>query len=312
MKRWLLIPLFLFIVVGCGGGEADPDKAAADKTLTVVTTTMQTGDLVRRVGGARVDVTALMGPGIDPHQYKASAGDVERLGQADLIVYNGLHLEAKMGEVLERLNARQPTLAVARGIPEEELIVLDGAHDPHVWFDVALWLRALDEVTAKLSELDTAHAAEYAANAAAYRQELKELDAFCKARMEAIPKSRRILVTAHDAFNYLGRAYGLEVRGLQGISTVTEAGTADVQNLAQLIATRRIPALFVETSVSPRAIEAVQEAVKARGFAVSVGGELYSDAMGDEGTPEGTYAGMLRHNIETIAAALTAEGAHGH
>ena len=309
MKRWIIFAFFLSLLVGCGGGgsEKDADSAAH---LRVVTTTMQTGDLVRHVGGEHVQVTTLMSPGIDPHQYKASAGDVDRLGRADLIVYNGLHLEAKMGEVLERLNARKPTLAVASGIPEEKLIVLDGAHDPHVWFDGELWLLALDAVANKLSELDGAHAADFRANAAAYRQELEQLNAFCKERMAAIPQEQRILITAHDAFNYLGRAYGLEVRGLQGISTVTEAGAADVQDLAELIAKRRIPALFVETSVSPRAIEAVQEAVKARGFQVSIGGELFSDAMGDEGSPEGTYVGMVRHNIETIATSLSGAGSH--
>lgn len=305
MKRWILVPLLILLVAGCGGGGADQDKGPAETRLRVVTTTMQTGDLVRHVGGDYVDVQTLMSPGVDPHQYKASAGDVDRLGRADLIVYNGLHLEAKMGEVLERLNTRKPTLAVASGIDEKRFIVLDGAHDPHFWFDVELWQEAILNVTAQLSYLDPAHTEEFRRNAAAYSQELEELNTYCRQRMQEIPEKQRILITAHDAFNYLGRAYGLEVRGLQGISTVTEAGTADVQDLARLIAERRIPALFVETSVSPRAIEAVQEAVKARGFEVGIGGELYSDAMGDEGTPEGTYAGMLRHNVETIAAALS-------
>lgn len=305
MKRWMIPLIAIGLLVGCGGGGQNDQ--AADKTggkLNVVATTMQVGDLVRVIGGEHVTVTVLMGPGIDPHQYKASAGDVDRLGRADLIVYNGLHLEAKMGEVLERLGSRRPTLAAAEAVPEDELITLDGAHDPHLWFDVARWRLVLDAVAAKLAEVDPANAEAYAANAAAYRDELTELHMDCRTMISRIPPLQRVLITAHDAFSYLGRAYGLQVMGLQGISTVTEAGTGDVQELAEFIATRKIPAIFVETSVSPRAIQAVQEAVRARGFEVKVGGEIYSDAMGDAGTPEGTYVGMVRHNVGTIVTAL--------
>jgi len=302
MKRTLFLVLALAALMGCGGGDQTTETSGK---LKVVATTMQVGDLVKVIGSEHVDLTVLMGPGIDPHQYKASAGDVNRLSSADLIVYNGLHLEAKMGEVLERLNATKPTLAAAEAVSEVELIVLDGAHDPHLWFDVARWRLALDAVAAKLAEVDPDHADAYAANAATYRDELTELHEYCRGMISRIAPQQRILITAHDAFNYLGRGYGLEVVGLQGISTVTEAGTADVQDLAELIATRKIPALFVETSVSPRAIEAVREAVRARDFEVVVGGEVYSDAMGDAGTPEGTYVGMVRHNVDTIVGALT-------
>ncbi len=302
MKHALFLLLILSLAIaGCGGN----DKPADTGKLYVVATTMQVGDLIRVIGAEHVELSVLMGPGIDPHQYKASAGDVDRLTQADLIVYNGLHLEAKMGEVLERLNSRKPTLAAAEAVPEAELIVLDGAHDPHLWFDVARWRLALDAVAAKLAEVDPEHAAHYQTNATAYRAQLTELDEYCRAQISRIQPQQRMLITAHDAFNYLGRGYGLEVVGLQGISTVTEAGTADVQNLAALIASRKIPALFMETSVSPRAIEAVREAVRAKGFEVVVGGEIYSDAMGDSGTPQGTYLGMVRHNVDTIVSALT-------
>ncbi|MFO7653183.1 MAG: zinc ABC transporter substrate-binding protein [Candidatus Krumholzibacteriia bacterium] len=295
---------------GGGGGGSERDAAAAGKAagkLNVATTTMQTGDLVREIGGDDVALTVLMGPGLDPHQYKASAGDVERLGRADLIVYNGLHLEAKMAEVLERLDARQPTLAAAEAVPEDRLITQDGARDPHVWFDVELWRFALDAVEAKLSELDPERAGAYRERADRLRGRFDELHAYARKEFARIPEDQRVLVTAHDAFNYLGRAYGLEVVGLQGISTASEAGTGDVQALAALIADRRIPAMFVETSVSPRAIEAVQQAVRARGHQVVVGGEVYSDAMGDTGTPAGTYVGMIHHNVDTIVAALAGE-----
>ena len=295
------------VLAGCGGNGAD--SATGDR-LSVVVTTGQIGDMVARIGGDRVAVTALMRPGVDPHLYKASAGDVERLRRADLIAFNGLHLEAKMADVLRRLDARQPTLAVAESLPKDKLLSpaeFAGAHDPHIWFDVLLWSHGIDAVRDALCELDAEHANEYQARAETYRTELAELDAWARSAFARIPPERRVLITAHDAFNYLGRAYGLEVRGLQGISTATEAGTADVQNLVAFIADRRIPAIFVETSVSPRAIQAVQAAVRARDFAVVVGGELYSDSLGDAGTPEGTYVGMVRHNVTTIVNALAGD-----
>lgn len=315
-RRWLAVLIVvLAAIAGCGdGGSGAQDTAGkTGSKLNVVTTTGQVGDLVRNVGGDRVTVISLMGPGIDPHLYKASAGDVERLRRADVIFFSGLHLEAKMGEVIEKLGARQPTVAVTAVIPDELLLSPDnfpGAHDPHVWFDLELWGRTIAPVAAKLAELDPAHADEYRQRAAAYAAEFEVLHAYALEQFATIPAQQRVLVTAHDAFNYLGRAYGLEVRGLQGISTATEAGTGDVQDLAAFIAERRIPALFVETSVSPRAIEAVRNAVRARGFDVIVGGEVYSDALGDPGTPAGTYLGMVRHNIDTITRALRGEGNH--
>lgn len=292
----------LFILAGCAGGTARDDGR-----LSVVATTGQVADLARQVGGEHVRVTALMGPGIDPHLYKASAGDVDRLRLADLIVYNGLHLEARMGDVLAGLSSRKPTLAVAEAIPVDRLLSSPDyadAHDPHVWFDVRLWRLGIEPLAARLSELDPANAEAYRARAAAYAKELDLLDAELRATFATIPDGQRVLVTAHDAFGYFGRAYGFDVRGLQGISTATEAGTADMQNLAAFIAERRIPAIFVETSVSTRALEAVREAVRARGFDVRLGGAIYSDALGDTDTPAGTYAGMVRHNAATITAAL--------
>lgn len=291
------------LAAGCGG----KGEVASDGRLRVVTTTGQVGDLAQRVGGDRVQVTTLMGPGVDPHLYKASAGDLERLLAADLVLSNGLHLEAKMGEVLERMEGGTKSRAVAAAIPESLLLAppeFKGAHDPHVWFDVRLWLYALDAVHDALATKDPSHAAEYTARAAAYRAELEALDAEVRAAIATIPAERRVLITAHDAFNYFGRAYGLEVRGLQGISTVAEAGAGDVQALAAYIAERRIPALFVESSVSPKAIEAVLAAVRARGAEVALGGSLYSDALGDTGTPAGNYLGMLRANVATIVKAL--------
>lgn len=310
MRRLLtILVLGALLTAGCGGGAADK----SDDGLDIVTTTGQIGDLVRQVGGDRVRVQSLMGPGIDPHLYKASAGDVERLRTADAIFFNGLHLEAKMGEVIERLGTRRPTFAVTEAMPVDRLLSppeWEGQHDPHVWFDVELWRRTIDFVADKLVEIDPAHAEGYRTRAAAYSAELAELDAWARDAFATVPQNQRVLVTAHDAFNYLGAAYGLEVRGLQGISTATEAGTGDVQDLAAFIAERRIPALFVESSVSPRAINAVREAVRAKGFEVVIGGSIYSDALGDADTPAGTYAGMVRHNVTVITAALRGEVQH--
>jgi manganese/zinc/iron transport system substrate-binding protein len=248
-----------------------------------------------------------MGPGVDPHLYKASERDVLALADADVIFFSGLHLEAKLADVLERIEGRVVTQAVTDTIPRERLLrppAFEGAYDPHVWFDVTLWATAAEQVRDTFVEVDPAHADLYRANAERALAELEELDADVRALAATVPEDKRVLVTAHDAFLYFGRAYGFEVRGLQGISTVSEAGAADVNDLAAYIAEEEIPAIFVESSVPRQTIRAVQEAVRARGFDVEIGGELFSDAMGGPGTPEGTYPGMVRHNVETIVGAL--------
>lgn len=215
-----------------------------------------------------------------------------------------------MGEVLAEMGGRTRVRAVSEVIPADQRLSppeFQGAYDPHVWFDVRLWAMTIDVVARTLSEADPAHARDFAANAERYRAELAELDRYVREQAARVPAERRVLITAHDAFNYFGRAYGFQVRGLQGISTASEAGTADVQALAQFIAARRIPAIFVESSIPRRTIEAVREAVAARGYDVRIGGSLFSDAMGNPGTDEGTYMGMVRHNIDTIVGALLRE-----
>ncbi|MEX2570722.1 MAG: zinc ABC transporter substrate-binding protein [Gemmatimonadota bacterium] len=301
-------PLLLgLLVAGCGGSAAG-GADLADRQVQAVATTSVVADLVRAIGGERVVVTGLMGPGVDPHLYRASEGDVRRMTGADIVFYNGLHLEGRMAELFEEMGQRGvATVAVAEAIEESLLLrppEFEGAYDPHVWMDVQLWVHAAERVGEALGELDPAHAQEYADRADAHTRSLEQLDAYVRGQADRVPSDQRALVTAHDAFNYFGRAYGFEVRGLQGISTVAEAGTADVQELARFVAERRIPALFVETSVSPRSIEAVQAAVRARGFDVAVGGHLYSDALGGEGSGAETYDGMIRHNIDTIVGAL--------
>jgi len=274
----------------------------------VTTTTGMLADIVRNVGAGRVEVTSLMGPGVDPHLYKPSSGDVIKLDRADVIFYNGLHLEGRMAELFEKMaRAGKRTFAVAIAIDPARLIALPespGHHDPHIWFDVTLWQEAARFVARTLSDVDPAARELYAHNAEFYLEQLDELHAYAERQVALIPPESRVLITAHDAFGYFGRRYGFEVRGLQGVSTASEAGARSVQALAALIAERRIKAVFVESSVPPATIEALQAATRARGWDVAIGGELFSDAMGADGTPEGTYIGMFKHNVDTIVRAL--------
>ncbi len=313
----IIYGLLVFIIILFVACDHRSDKAnektasstdiSSQKPIRVVTTIGMITDIVQNVGGDRVNVTGLMGPGIDPHLYKASEGDVARLTGADVIFYNGLHLEGKMAGVLERMQDQIKTVVVTQDIDRGILLAppeFEGAYDPHVWFDVTLWMQVVERVRDTLIEVDKDSEKLYRANTKDYLARLGELHVYVMQQADRVSPDQRVLVTAHDAFNYFGRAYGFEVRGLQGISTAAEAGTADVQALVQFIVERRIPAMFVETSVPRRSIEAVQAAVKAKGFSVKIGGQLFSDAMGPAGTPEGTYIGMVRHNIDTIVASL--------
>ena len=280
--------------------------------MNVVVTTNILGDLVRQVAGDRVHLTTLMGPGVDPHLYRASEGDVQTMSEADLVLYNGLHLEGKMTDVFAQMNERSvPTSALAEDAVPDSLLVPSSeyasSYDPHVWFDVQLWRRVALHVGDVLARRDTARAAAYRIGAEAYAQRLDSLDQYVATQAQQVPQEQRVLITSHDAFRYLGRAYDIEVRGLQGISTATEAGTRDVQALADFVAERRVPALFVESSVSPRGIEAVRKAVQARDFGVELGGTLYGDALGNRESRQGTYVGALRHNIDTIVQGLLTE-----
>ncbi len=306
------IALCLIVILAVSPGcdpKAPPDAPAGAK-FRVVTTIGMITDIVKNVGGNRVEVIGLMGPGVDPHLYRASAGDVQKLNSASLIFYNGLHLESKIGDLLAKMSGDIKTVAVTDAVDRSLLLTppeYEGQYDPHLWFNVTLWMKAVVKVRDALSEFDPESTVMYWSNAERYLAKLTELHAYVKSQVNRVPSQQRVLVTAHDAFNYFGKGYGFEVRGLQGISTATEAGIADVQELATFIAERRIPAIFVESSVSSKSLEAVKAAVKAKGFDVEIGGELFSDAMGNAGTPEGTYIGMVRHNIDTIVQALIKE-----
>ncbi|MFW6096620.1 MAG: metal ABC transporter solute-binding protein, Zn/Mn family [Chloroflexota bacterium] len=316
MHRRLILPLTIIILmalalVACGEAGESSDIPIGERQVNVVATTGMIGDVIENVGGERVSVITLMGPGVDPHLYAASEGDVTRLREADIVFYNGLHLEAQMANVLDRMGeSGSRTVAVTDAISRDSLLAppeFEGAYDPHVWFDVSMWMQTVEVVRDALSDLDPESSDIYAQNADAYLAQLQELHDYVLQQAARVPEQQRVLVTAHDAFNYFGQAYGFEVRGLQGISTASEASTADVQDLARFIAEREIPAVFIESSVPQRNIEAVQAAVRSQGAEVSIGGELYSDAMGSAGTPEGTYVGMVRHNIDTIVSALLGE-----
>ncbi|MBX3068992.1 MAG: zinc ABC transporter substrate-binding protein [Thermomicrobiales bacterium] len=299
----------ILLLAACGRVQEKSLPDLSDQTIQIVATTGMVGDIVSVVGGDRVSVTTLMGAGVDPHTYKASEGDVEKIGNADIIFYSGLHLEAKLAEVFEKMGESIFTVPVAERIPVDQRIVVGtgvGAYDPHVWFDVELWSIAVESVRDTLIEIDPTHADGYNERADAYQIELTALDSYVAEQAASVPEEQRVLITAHDAFNYFARAYNFQVLGIQGVNTATEAGAGDIQNLADFIVEHQIPAIFVESSVSPRTIEALQEAVRSRGFDVRVGGSLFSDAMGDAGTFEGTYIGMVTHNIDTIVGALAA------
>jgi len=297
---------FTLLLTGCSAPAVNEDSSKYK--LNIVATTTMLADLVSSIGGERVTVNGLMGPGIDPHLYQASAGDVSLMQKADVVVYNGLHLEGKMGEIFENLSNRgSEVICIEKGLDESRLLAWEddnSIHDPHIWFDVSLWKDAAKTVTKGLADADPNGKADYEANLDSYLKELDETDTYIRGRADELPEKHRVLVTAHDAFQYFGKAYGFEVRGLQGISTDAEAGTADVSDLANFIVERQIKAIFVESSVPPKTIEALQAAVKAKGFDVSIGGELYSDSLGDAQSGADTYILTIKANVNTIVDAL--------
>ncbi len=294
--------LLLGLIVSC----SSPVKTDTGK-IKVVATTGMLYDAVMNIGGDKIEAEAIMGPGVDPHLYKATQGDLSKFNRADVIIYNGILLEGKMSEILEKLGRQKPVYAVAESIPEEMLLPLAGyedTFDPHVWFDVNRWSIVVNEINKSLISVDSVNADHYESNAQSYLSQLDSLHAFVTSRIQEIPRERRILITAHDAFGYFGEAYGIQVEGLQGISTVADFGLKDIANIIDIIITNDIKAIFVETSVSEKSINAVVTGCKEKGQDVSVGGYLYSDAMGDFGTEEGTYIGMFRKNVNTIVEAL--------
>lgn len=300
--------LLAALLLGATLAACGPKEKTPGAPLEVAATVGMIADIVRVVAGDRVEVKGIIGEGVDPHLYKPTSTDVKALQAADLIFYNGLMLEGKMGDVLVRLaGSGKKVVAVTEAILDQgDYVITDEAehYDPHVWMDVQGWKKAVTVVERTLSEHDSANAAHYRENAAAYQGQLTKLDDYAKASIATIPEPQRVLVTAHDAFNYLSRAYGIEVRGVQGMSTESEAGVKDIETLVSFLVSRKIPSVFVETSVSDKNVRALLEGAAAQGHPVVIGGELYSDAMGPAGSYEGTYLGMIDHNITTITRAL--------
>jgi manganese/zinc/iron transport system substrate-binding protein len=308
--RRLLAAAAALLALGAAGCASTSDEVArgdvSERKLRVTTTVNFLTDTVERIGGDRVEVTGLLGPGVDPHLYKASAGDVERLREADVVFYGGLELEGKVGDVLAELGEDKPVVAVSEAIPRDRLLRKPGRDvvDPHVWFDPELWLMAARRVAEELTRLDPAQEAAYRQRLELFTRSVEHVAEEAEIAIAQIPERRRVLVTSHDAFGYFGRAFGLRVEPIQGISTAAEATTADIKRVAGVIAERDVPAVFVESSVPRQTVEAVVAAARRRGQPVRIGGELFGDAAGERGTPEGSYAGMLQHNVREITEAL--------
>ena len=302
MKYWILIAIISVTLFSCN------DNKPKDNRFHIVTTTSMVTDLVKNIGGDKVDVQGLMGAGVDPHLYKASEGDVSKLSNANMILYSGLHLEGKLVEVFEKMKRQNiNTVAVSDALDKKDLIgsaLFESNYDPHIWFDVTNWEKITVFVTNKLSEALPEHKAEFQANADAYLLKLKTLREELDAEIATLPEDKRRLVTAHDAFNYFGKAYKFDVVGLQGLSTATEAGVQDVQKTAAYIIDHKIKAVFIESSVPKRTVEVLQAAVNSKNHNVVIGGTLFSDALGNPGTPEGTYIGMFKYNVHTIVSSL--------
>ena len=303
----LAVLFCFFIVVLC---SCQPKKRAAPPSnqLKVIATTGMIYDAVRVVGGDSVQSAALMGPGVDPHLYKATQHDLKQLKEADMIFYNGLFLEGKMGDILQKQAVLKPVVAVGEALADTLLYAdpqYKNAYDPHIWFDITLWKEAVRTITTHLVAQDMRNKDFYTENMTNYLLRLDSLEDWVKDKLNQIPQTQRILITSHDAFGYFGRAYNIEVLGLQGMSTQTDFGLRDISSLVNNIVEKKVPAIFAETSVSDKALQAVIEGVAAKGHHLRIGGRLYSDAMGPIGTPAGTYIGMFQENIQTIVSALT-------
>lgn len=315
--RYVLLGVLGFFLLALFGYTSFVSSSKAKEesdTYMVLATTGMIADIARNVGGEMVAVEQLMGPGIDPHTYKPTASDIEKMRNADLILSNGLHLEAQIQGALDGLSEK--VVLVSEDIDrdkllpwkvEDESVPASEAYDPHIWNDVSLWIDATHKVSYTLQERDTKHASVYEANADIYIATLLELDVYVRTQIASIPEDQRYLVSTHDAFSYFSRAYDMPTRALLGISTEAEASTRDVQELADFIAYNQIPAVFGENITSDKFAQSVVEAVEERGHKIQLGGQLYSDALGEEGSPQDTYEGMIRSNVDTIVTALGSE-----
>lgn len=316
MRNTTLLSCVLITAVGLVGCERhQAGGQLRGQPYRVTTTVAMVTDIVRQVAGDKAEVQGIIGEGVDPHLYKPTRNDIAALQQAEVVFYNGLLLEGKMADALARVaSGGRPVHAVTELLDKSYLLQPAGrpGHvDPHVWMDVSAWSQAVEAVAQALGNFDPPNRAAYTENARRYGEKLSQLDAYVRRVVQSIPERQRVLVTAHDAFSYFGRAYGIEVRGIQGISTESEAGLEDINRLVSFLVEREIQAIFVESSVAEKNVRALIEGAAARGWTIRVGGLLYSDAMGPPGTYEGTYVGMLDHNATVIARALGGDAPAG-
>lgn len=298
--------LLILTLMGLNACQSPNTNDQQKQVFKIVATTGMIGDVVANIAGNKAQVSFLMGPGVDPHLYKATKSDLDKIREADLIFYNGIGLEAKMAEVFAKVKEKK-FFAVGESVPKENLIILDGTEnetDPHFWLDIALWAKTVDFIAQKLGEKDAANRQYYADNAAKYKQKLLDLDKKVRETMAAIPEKRRVLVTAHDAFGYFSKAYNVKVKSLQGISTATEFGLKDIAELVDFIVKNEVKAVFVESFISPKSLEAVVKGCGEKGHKVKIGGMLYTDAVGEKNTPEATYIGMIEANLRLLSEGL--------
>lgn len=309
IQRLMLVGLVLLLSLGvmaCSNQSVDNEDG---DVIRVVTTIAQIANPLSEIGGEHVKVTSLMGSGVDPHLYQATTGDIAKLDKADVILYSGLHLEANMIKVFDQMGKSKPVVPIGESIPADELLRdVKGAIDPHIWFDIDLWKQALSAATEQLIEMKPQYKDDFVANQEQYFAKLDNLKQQSTAKLGEIPQDQRILVTAHDAFGYFGRMNDITVIGLQGLSTEAEIGLTDIEETIDILMEHKVPAVFIESSINPASIQAVIEGAQKSGLAVQLGGSLFSDAMGAEGTNEGTYIGMYEHNVTTIHEALIGKG----
>ncbi len=306
-KIGIMAGILMLLILSCGSSKGNGEEKKSDTgKIKIVTTTTMLTDLVRTIGGDKVEVSGLMGEGVDPHLYIAGAGDIKKLTEADIVIYGGLHLEGKMTEIFEKMEKENKKIINVGDKLDKSKIVMEEENvpDPHVWFDTELWKNEAEIVAAELSKINEENSAYYMENLQKYKMELDELTSYIKSRINEIPEKSRVLVTAHDAFGYFGKQFGLEVKAIQGVSTDSETGTKNINDLADFIVKRDIKAIFVESSVPKKSIEALQEAVKSKGKEVKIGGELYSDSLGDKEHNTETYIKRVKANADTIVNAL--------
>ncbi len=307
ISTFMLVGVLLWMV----GASAPVERAKTGADVHIVCTTQMIADVARRVGGERCHVIALMGPGVDPHLYHPTRDDTGAMITADIVFYNGLHLEGKMTDLLERTARSRPVFAVTETLSHDDLITLSGQHDPHVWMDPVLWTRTIDVVQEHLSEIAPTGSPDFERNATALHREFAALHAYSQHVLDSVPERQRVLMTAHDAFSYFGRRYAFDVVGIQGISTESEAGLRDLALMIDTLIEQHVPAVFIESTVALRNIRALRAGAQAKGHGVQLGGMLFSDAAGPDGTYESSYVGMIDHNITTIARALGGDAPEG-